>query len=82
MVTLSQSMKSSKKSECIQEFNSDPDKVRLIVENIRKRAELCIPQDGGHSEHLLLFSELCNQMSHYYLSIAIINPRLLFSVAE
>ena len=42
-----------KVSECIQELNSDPDKVRRIVGNIRKRAELCIAPNGGHFEHLL-----------------------------
>ena len=42
-----------KVQECINELNSDEEKVRRIVGNIRKRAELCIQENGGHFEHLL-----------------------------
>ena len=42
-----------KVQECIDELNSDEEKVRRIVGNIRKRADLCINENGGHFEHLL-----------------------------
>ena len=42
-----------KVSECIAELNEDEDKLRQIVGNLRKRAELCVQENGGHFEHLL-----------------------------
>ena len=42
-----------KVQECINKLNLEEEKVRRIVGNIRKRAELCIQENGGHFEHLL-----------------------------
>ena len=41
--------------ECLNQFSSemDPELLKRIELNIRKRAKLCIEQDGGHFEHLL-----------------------------
>ena len=43
----------NKVHECIDHLNEDESKIRRIVENLRKRAELCIQQDGGHFEYLM-----------------------------
>ena len=42
-----------KVQECINELNKDVPKVRRICDNLDKRSELCIGQDGGHIEHLM-----------------------------
>ena len=41
--------------ECLNEFASemDPEMLKRIEMNIRKRAKLCLDQNGGHFEHLL-----------------------------
>ena len=41
--------------ECLNQFSSemDPELLKGIELNIRKRAKLCIEQDRGHFEHLL-----------------------------
>ena len=43
----------AKVQECIDELNEDEEKLRCIVENLRKRAQLWIEQEGGHFEFLM-----------------------------
>ena len=41
--------------EVVEDFalNMDKELVRKICRNVKKRAELCVAQKGGHFEHLL-----------------------------
>ena len=37
----------------VEDFAKSLSKVRRMVQNIRKRAQICVDQNGGHFEHML-----------------------------
>ena len=40
-----------KVKQCVDELNKDEAKVRRIVSNLYKRAQICKNENGGHFEH-------------------------------
>ena len=55
MFTQPQTLAEIKKrvQDCIDELNQDEKKIRKIIANVHKRAEICIKQKGGHFEHMM-----------------------------
>ena len=48
-------------NEAAHELFTDQDLVKRIILNIKKRAKLCVEQNGGHFEHLLKLKNYKNE---------------------
>ena len=48
-------------NEAAYELFMDQELVRKIILNIRKRAKLCVEQQGGHFEHLMKLKNYENE---------------------
>ena len=47
----------------INELNQYENKIRKIIVNVHKRADICIKQKGSHFEHLMLSNDTIQPMN-------------------